>query len=171
MIGRTQLAEVEHEEEILEQLNERTLADEWEIRRVVDGIDNACDAKNWKKCRSYFADEIEADFTSLAGGEPAKIKAEDLIKAWKTNLYEAKKSFHLRTNHRIKVTNERAEVFSKGYAFNLLEEGEAAGFWEVWANYTHVLEKTDAGWKCSAMSLVVIHQRGDENVRTYVPEK
>lgn len=170
MIGRTQLAEVEHEDEILEQLNERTLEDEWEIRRVVDGIDNACDAKNWRKCRSYFADEIEADFTSLAGGEPAKIKADDLIEAWKTNLYKEKISFHQRTNHRIKVEDERAEVFSKGYAFNLLEEGEVNGLWEVWAHYTHTLVKNENGWKVSGMKLDVIHQRGDARVRTYIPE-
>jgi len=33
-------------------------ADEAEIRRVVDGIDDAVDAKDWESCRGYFADEI-----------------------------------------------------------------------------------------------------------------
>lgn len=171
MIGRTQLAVVEHDEEFIEEISEHKLADELEIRRVVDEIDNACDEKNWKKCRTYFADEVEVDFTSLAGGEAAKISADDLIAAWKTNLYAEKKTFHQRGNHRIKVRGERAEVFSKAYAFNLIESGEAKGFWEVWGNYTHILTRTENGWKCSAMLLDVVHQRGDENVRAYTPEK
>lgn len=171
MIGRTQLAAVEHDEEFIEEMSEYGHADELEIRRVVDEIDNTCDEKDWDKCRSYFADEVEVDFTSLAGGEPAKIPADALIAAWRTNLFAEKKTFHQRGNHRIKVRGDRAEVFSKGYAFNLLEAGEAAGFWEVWGNYTHVLTRTEAGWKCTGMTLEVVHQRGDERVRTYVPEK
>jgi ketosteroid isomerase-like protein len=169
MIGRTQLTVVEHDEEI--NTSEVNLADEAEVRRLVDEIDNACDLKDWKRLRTYFTDEIDVDFTSLAGGEPGKIKADDLVEGWKTNLYEAKKSFHQRTNHSIKVKDDKVEVFSKAYAFNLLETGKVQGLWEVWGNYTHTLRKTENGWKCSGMTLEVIYQRGDENVRNYVPKK
>jgi hypothetical protein len=174
MIGRTQLSEVEehlageraHAENALQRI-----VDEAEIRRVVDEIDNACDAKDWARCRYYFADEVDVDFTSLAGGEPARVKADDLIAGWRTNLFAEKKSFHLRGNHRVEIDgNRRAEVFSKGYAFNLLESGEAAGLWEVWGEYVHTLEKTEAGWRVSGMTLKVSHRRGDERVRNYTPE-
>ena len=169
MIGRAQLGQVEHDEEIQEQLHEQKLADESAIRLVVDEIDNSCDAKDWAKCRSFFADEVEIDFTSLAGGEPARITADDLINVWRTNLFAEKKTYHQRGNHRIEIYGDRAIVFSKAYAFNLLEEGEVAGLWEVWGNYTHSLIKTETGWKCLAMKLEVIHQRGDERVRTFLP--
>ncbi|CAN5741032.1 nuclear transport factor 2 family protein [soil metagenome] len=171
MIGRTQLAVVEHDEEIQTQTTEERIADESEIRRVVDEIDNACDLKDWKRLRVYFTDEIDADFTSLAGGEPAKMKADDLVEGWKTNLYEAKKSFHQRTNHSIKISGDKAEVFSKAYAFNLLEKGKVTGLWEVWGNYTHTLNRAENSWRCSGMTLEVIHQRGDENIRNFVPNK
>ncbi|MDQ3711432.1 MAG: nuclear transport factor 2 family protein [Acidobacteriota bacterium] len=171
MIGRTQLAVVEHDEEIQTQTIEEKIADESEIRRVVDEIDNACDLKDWKRLRVYFTDEIDADFTSLAGGAPAKIKADDLVEGWKTNLFETKKSFHQRTNHSIKVSGDKAEVFSKAYAFNLLETGKVTGLWEVWGNYTHTLKKAENGWRCSGMTLDMIYQRGDEKVRNFVPKK
>jgi hypothetical protein len=171
MIGRAQLGQVEHDEEIQQQLHEQKQSDELAIRLVVDEIDNACDAKVWETCRSFFADEVEVDFTSLAGGEPAKISADDLIAAWKTNLFAEKKTYHQRGNHRIEVSGDKATVFSKAYAFNLLESGEVAGLWEVWGNYTHDLVRTENGWKCSAMKLEVVHQRGDDRVRTYLPEK
>jgi hypothetical protein len=171
MIGRAQLSEIEeHLENHQETPTLESVADELEIRRVVDEIDNLCDAKNWKKLRALFTDEVEADFTSLAGGEAAKIKAEDLVGAWETNLFEGKKTFHQRGNHRIKIKGDTAEVFSKAYAFNLLQTGEVTGFWEVWGNYTHSLTRTENGWKCSRMMLEVVYQRGDERVRTFVPE-
>ena len=47
-----------------------------EIIRVVDEIDNTVDAKDWTACRGYFLDEIYVDFTSLAGGSPGRIAAE-----------------------------------------------------------------------------------------------
>jgi len=170
MIGRAQLGQVEQDEEFQEQLAEQKIVDELAIRAVVDEIDNTCDAKDWEACRSFFADEVEVDFTSLAGGEPARISADDLIGAWKTNLYAEKKTYHQRGNHRIEIAGDSATVFSKAYAFNLLESSEVNGLWEVWGNYTHALKRTATGWKCTAMRLDVIHQRGDERVRTFIPE-
>jgi hypothetical protein len=171
MIGRTQLSVVEHDEEIKHLTPEQISADETEIRRIVDEIDNLCDAKNWQKLRELFADEVEIDFTSIAGGEPSTVSADELVGAWERNLYAEKKTFHQRTNHRIETDGDRAFVFSKGYAFNLLETGEVTGLWEIWANYTHNLKLTESGWRVSGMTLDVVHQRGDERVRTFVPEK
>lgn len=59
----------------------RHLFDQTEIITVVDEIDNAVDAKDWERCRSYFTDEIYADFTSLAGGSPGNMSADDLVGA------------------------------------------------------------------------------------------
>ena len=171
MIGRAQLSEVEHDDELQPQMSQQKLADEAEIRRLVDEIDNACDEKDWETLRTYFTNGVEVDFTQLSGGEPARITADDLIKSWKTNLFAEKKTFHQRGNHRIEIRGDRAEVFSKAYAFNLLESGEVTGLWEVWGNYTHMLRRTEDGWKVSGMILEIIHQRGDKKVRTFVPEK
>ena len=171
MIGRAQLGQVEHDEEIQQQLHEQKQADESAIRLIVDEIDNACDAKDWEKCRSFFADEIEVDFTSLSGGEPSKISAVDFIDGWRTNLFAEKTTYHQRGNHRIEIDGDKATVFSKAYAFNLLESGAVTGLWEVWGNYTHNLVRSQNGWQCTGMKLEVVHQRGEERVRTYLPEK
>jgi SnoaL-like domain len=145
------------------------LSDQMEITRLVDEIDNAVDAKDWEKCRDYFTDEIYADFTSLAGGSPGNMPADDLVGAWSTNLYADKLSHHMRSNHRITIDGNRAEVFSKGYALNILRRPTGSDLWEVWGNYTHTLERTDDGWKCSGMTFVVTHGRGNELARDYLP--
>lgn len=144
--------------------------DELDIRAVVDEVDNACDLKEWQRLRGYFADEIDVDFSSLAGGGPMRITSNQLIDAWRTNLFVDKKTFHQRGNHLINIEGDKATVFSKGYAFNLLEAGPVTGFWEVWGNYTHTLSRAGDGWKVDGMKLDVIRQRGDDRVRNYVPE-
>ena len=62
--------------------------DELQIIRVVDAIDSAVDDKDWERCRSYFTDEVEVDFTSLVGGAPARLRAGDLVDAWHEQVRE-----------------------------------------------------------------------------------
>jgi hypothetical protein len=140
------------------------------IRAVVDGIDDAVDAKNWAKARTYFTTEIDVDFAALEGGPPTRMPADSLITAWQQNLYADKLSFHQRTNHDIAVQKDQATVVSKGYAFNRLDRLLGDALWEVWAVYHHELVRTRDGWRCSAIALAeVIHARGNELARTYVP--
>jgi ketosteroid isomerase-like protein len=145
--------------------------DRMEITRIVDGIDNAVDAKDWEGCRAYFTDEIHADFTSLAGGSPGNMPADDLVGAWRTNLYADKLSHHMRSNHRITIDGDEAEVFSKGYALNILSRPNGSDLWEVWGNYTHTLRRSGESWKCSGMTFVVTHARGNEMARDYLPDR
>lgn len=157
-------------ESLTSQTTQQKLADESAIRFVVDEIDNAVDAKDWKKARRFFTDKVSIDFTSLAGGSPAQITADELIGAWSTNLYAEKKSFHMRSNHRIEISADKGVVVSKGYAYNLIESGKVKGLWEVWGEYRHTLERMNGGWRVSGMSLTVSHQRGDDRIRTYLPK-
>ncbi len=151
--------------------SDQRLADEMEIRRVVDEIDNAVDAKDWAACRAYFTDDINVDFTSLAGGKPAHIKSDELVGGWRRNLYAEKKSHHMRSNHRVTIIGDSAEVFSKGYAFNRLPSRTGSDLWEVWGDYRHTLERTAQGWKVSGMTLTVTHSRGNERARDFVPQQ
>ena len=152
-------------------ITDHQLFDRSEIILVVDEIDNAVDAKDWQRCRGYFTDEIYADFTSLAGGSAGNIPADDLVGAWATNLYADKLSHHMRTNHRVTIDGDRAEVFSKGYALNILRRPTGSDLWEVWGNYTHTLRRTGEGWKCTGMTFVVIYARGNEMARDYLPQQ
>jgi hypothetical protein len=101
-----------------------TLVDQVELIRIADAIDAAVDAKDWDLARSLFTDEIEVDFTSLTGGEPATIPADALIAGWRSNLTAEKTSFHLRGNHRITFEGpDAATMLSHGHAWNRLERG------------------------------------------------
>jgi hypothetical protein len=59
-----------------------------QIQLLVDQVEimRAVDAKDWTACRGYFLEEIYVNFTSLAGGSPARMPADDLVGAWSTGL-------------------------------------------------------------------------------------
>jgi hypothetical protein len=147
----------------------QVLSDEREIRGVVDGIDAAADAKEWGTCRAYFAEMVDVDFTSLGGGRPASVPADTLIDGWRRNLYAEKKTLHMRSNHQIVIRDDRAQVTSKGYAFNFLPSPTGSDLWEVWGEYHHTLVRTPNDWKVTAMALQVLYARGNERARDFVP--
>jgi hypothetical protein len=148
----------------------RHLLDLEDIRGVVDGIDSAVDAKDWARCRAYFANEIRVDFAALGGGPASRMPADDLVAAWRRNLFADKASFHLRGNHLIEVGDGTASVRSQGYAFNRLDRPLGGDLWEVWATYSHELVRGPQGWRCSAIGITAVrHTRGNEMVRTYQP--
>lgn len=148
-----------------------TVADHAEMVRIADALDAAVDAKDWDLARSFFADTIDVDFTSLVGGEPATIPADALIAGWSSNLTAEKTSFHLRGNHRITFQDDgTATMLSHGYAWNRMERGalsENGGdpLWEVWGTYVHGFVETENGWKVDAMTFTATAERGNPFVR------
>ncbi|MGP1395636.1 MAG: nuclear transport factor 2 family protein [Inquilinaceae bacterium] len=148
-----------------------TLVDRAEIIRIVDTLDAAIDAKDWALARSLFTDDIDVDFTSLTGGEPATIPSDALIAGWSGNLTAEKESFHLRGNHRIAFSDaDTAMVRSNGYAWNRMDRGalpENGGnpLWEVWGTYEHGFERVGDDWKINAMTFTATAERGSAFVR------
>lgn len=149
----------------------KTLVDRAEMIRIADAIDATVDAKDWVAARTFFTEDIQVDFTSLIGGEPATIPSDALISGWAANLTEEKESFHLRGNHQITFDGADAAVMlSHGYAWNRMETGalpENGGevLWEVWGTYEHGFERTEDGWRVNAMTFTATAERGSAFVR------
>ena len=138
----------------------QALADERAVIRIADAIDRAVDAQDWKLARSYFADRVTADFSSLSGQPAANIASDDLIGAWAGNLKGSKTSLHLRTNHQVVLEANTATVRSNGYAWNRME-GNGDPLWEVWGTYEHHLTRSTAGWKVDGFAFHMTHERGN----------
>ena len=159
----TPLASAQDDDPIQQMMDER------EIIRSIEGIAISLDEKDWATVGTFFAEEIFVDFTSLTGGEPGTMASADLITGWSTALFEDKISHHMYTNHRVSIEGNNAEVFSKGYAFNLLPNEQGDDLWEVWGDYIHTLESTENGWIVTGMTFNATYARGNEWVRTYIP--
>ncbi len=71
----------------------------------------------------------------------------------------------------ININGEAATDYSKAYAINSIDEGPVTGIWEIWANYSYTLVRADNEWKVTGMSVYKIQTRGDDRIRTYVPDE
>ena len=110
---------------------------------------------------------VNVDFTSLGGGEPARITNVQLVDGWRQGLHPKKKSFHMVGHYRVRVDGDTATAAVKGYAYNVLDEDLGGGMWEVWGAYDIPLRRTEVGWKATGMAFHAWHSRGDESVRTH----
>jgi hypothetical protein len=144
------------------------MSDHTDIIDHVNSIFDTVDAKDWDSTLTLFEPLVEVDFTSLAGGEPAKITGGELVDGWRQGLHPKKKSFHLVSHYRVRVEDDTANVAVKGYAYNVLDEDLGGGMWEVWGAYDIPLRRTGTGWKASGIAFHAWHSRGDAAVQTHL---
>lgn len=141
----------------------QALLDERAVVRAADTIDAAVDAKDWALARSLFAARVTVDFSSLGAGPPREIASDDLIGAWRSNLWPGKDSLHLRTNHRVAfdgMDDDVAILASHGYAWNAIGER----MWEVWGTYEHRFLRTPEGWRVTHFTFRMTRERGDRGI-------
>ncbi len=131
---------------------------------IANALDAAVDAKDWDRARSYFADDVRVDFSSLGAGDPTTMPSDALIDGWRTNLFDGKSSFHLRGNHQVAVDGDRATMTSHGYAWNLLPELEGGELWEVWGVYDYTFARDADVWLITGFAFKATHQRGNPAV-------
>ncbi|MCF2527843.1 nuclear transport factor 2 family protein [Yinghuangia soli] len=149
------------------------IVDKYAITDVVNAVFDTVDAKDWTAARALFADEVDLDFTSLAGGDPVRLPADALVEGWIQGLHPLKQSFHAVSNIRVQLDGDSALVDTKGYAYNLLAEEVGGGLggakWEGWGAYRLALVRVaGAAWLVTALAFDAWHTVGDDAVRTHV---
>ena len=144
-----------------------TLADE--LRRVADELFIATDLKDWAAVRALFVDDpIEVDMSSLTGGAPVRMTADQLVDGFRAGLHAGKVSHHLATNYRIRVAGDRAELWAHGYAWNRVPSLPAGSdLWETWGNYRLTYRRRGQGWRLDGFRYYSKLTRGNDAVRTH----
>jgi hypothetical protein len=147
----------------------RAAVDEAEIRRLTDELFITTDLKDWTAARALFADgPIEVDMSSLVGGGPVQLTADQLIAGFQAGLHPGKVSHHLATNFRIQVDGDRAELWGHGYAWNRVPALPAGmDLWETWGNYRLSYRRVAGAWRLDGFRYYSKMTRGNEAVRTH----
>jgi len=140
-----------------------------ELRRIADELLITTDLKNWSAARALFVDgPIEVDMSSLAGGGPVQMTADQLIDGFRAGLHAGKISHHLAANYRIRIEGARAELWAHGYAWNRVPSLPAgADLWETWGNYRLTFRRDAAGWRLDGFRYYSKLTRGNDAVRTH----
>ena len=90
------------------------------IINVVNQVAIMADLRNWGACRDAFSDRVATDYTSLSGGEPATVSAEDLVNGWETFFSQTfKVTQHLIGSHVVTITGDTATCLSNFQAHHV----------------------------------------------------
>lgn len=140
-----------------------------ELRRLADELFITTDLKDWAAARALFADgAIEVDMSSLAGGGPVQLTADQLLEGFRIGLHPGKTSHHLATNYRIQVDGNRAELWAHGYAWNRVAAlPDGMDLWETWGNYRLTYRRESRGWRLDGFRYYSKLTRGNDAVRTH----
>lgn len=122
---------------------------------VITRMLHAIDRLDWTVVRESFADVVATDYTSLWGGEPAEVPAEQLIAQWQEFTATLAATHH--QTGPVVVSAGRAETHVT--AFHWLPDGDA---WIVHGHYIAQL----ANGKIAGLTLQTLRAYGHEGLPT-----
>jgi hypothetical protein len=119
---------------------------------TINAVGMWADRKDFIKLRPLFAETVAMDYTSLAGGAPVTVKADDLMKGWEAGL-KPFRTQHMITGHLITINGNTAESLSNVHAIHYVPNELGISNWQVYGYYEHKLVRTPNGWKITALKI------------------
>lgn len=131
------------------------------IVNAVNQIAIMADLRNWEACRDAFSDRVETDYTSLTGGQPATVNAEDLVNGWETFFSQTFTiTQHLIGSHVVTIAGDTATCLANFQAHHVYLDA-AKGTWTLGGVYEHGLIQTPEGWKVNRMKMTWTWESGN----------
>jgi hypothetical protein len=131
----------------------RSDSDHAEIINAVNGIALFADLRDWQRCRQSFTNTVEFDYTSLVGGEPTVIAANQQMQQWATFFDGTfKTTQHILGSHVVTVNGNQATCLSNFQAHHTYLD-PTKGSWVLSGFYQHDLVRESDRWKVSKMKM------------------
>ncbi len=130
------------------------------IETIVESVAVLADSGNFEALEQLFADEIQVDYTSLAGGEPELKSPQALMTEWAGVLPGFDRTRHDISNIVVSVTGARAvataDVIADHYVADL--------FWQVAGDYRYEFVDTGDGWRITSATFNLQDEKGTRDV-------
>jgi hypothetical protein len=144
------------------------LADLVARQQIMDSIVRlfvATDTRDWAGVRDCLTDTVYFDMTSVAGGEPATVPAEQIVAGWTQGLAPIESVHHQAGNFRITVRGDEADASCYGIALHYRRTASGRNTRTFVGSYdfTVVNERGDA-WRISALRFNLKFIDGNANL-------
>lgn len=131
---------------------------------IIDGVNRIglmADRRDWQACRNAFSNRVETDYTSLNGGQPTMVNADDLVKGWETFFTQTfKTTQHLIGSHVVTITGDTATCLSNFQAHHVYLDAQK-GTWTLGGFYEHTLMRTADSWRVNRMKMTWTWEQGN----------
>ena len=141
--------------------------DEAAIRTTVEAVGVCADQGNFEALEKLYADEVEVDYTSLAGGEVETKSPQALMTQWASTLPGFDRTRHQVSEIEVELEGReaiaRARVAADHYLANL--------YWRVEGSYRYRLAKTGGLWQITAHQFNLEREEGTREVFALAVER
>jgi SnoaL-like domain len=124
---------------------------------------HAIDAHDWETLRASFADQVRTDYTSLFGGEPETVAADDLVARWRPLMLG-----YTATQHQtgpVVATGDRLDAHVT--AHHWLDDAPGGDTWTVHGHYVARV----AGERITELTLLTLRQTGNRDLPALATER
>lgn len=128
---------------------------------AVVGFFLAVDRRDWSALRAAMTDPIRSDYTSLGGGEPEELPADELVGRWRALL----PGFDVTQHHLgplgvVSADDARTALACSVRGYHRIGDRE----WMVAGSYDLVLVRDAGAWRIAGITLHVSHVTGDTDL-------
>lgn len=148
------------------------------ITNVITALFVGTDEHDWPRVHAAFAPHVLLDYTSMAGGEPARLTPDQVIHAWQGVLPGFEHTHHQLGNFDVHlVSPTEATAFCYGTATHYLPQATGGNLWTVVGTYRFHLVCSGADWQVDQLTFTLKYQDGNlalpqratERVRQHAP--
>ncbi|MEU5306664.1 nuclear transport factor 2 family protein [Streptomyces noursei] len=146
-------------------MSDLELLDRLDIIEVCTRMCWHTDKREWELLRSaVFAEMVHVDYTSLNGGKPADMAADELIDVWRALLSGLASTQHLITNHLVRISGDTAVATADFQATHLLPNALGGPLWTLGGHYRFTLRRTPAGWRIDGLTMTADWAKGNRQI-------
>lgn len=125
----------------------RTLVAKDQILDVLNQLFVATDRRDWPAVRACFSSNVRFDMTSVTGGEPALLAADQIVAGWAEALRKLEAIHHQAGNYRVRVDGDRADAFCYGTATHYRRRPDGRNTRTFVGSYDLHLQHEPDGWR------------------------
>jgi len=125
----------------------KTLIERDRVIGTIVSLFVSTDSRDWEAVGRCFADEVEFDMTSLAGGEPARLTPAEIVATWDEGLRAIDQIHHQAGNFRVQVRGDEAEASCYGIALHYRRRDDGRNTRAFVGSYDFRFARRDDGWK------------------------
>jgi hypothetical protein len=125
----------------------KVLLEKGAVIDVVNQLFISTDNRDWAKVKACFTNDVLFDMTSMTGGEPVTMTAEQIVEGWDNGLKALKAVHHQAGNYVVDLQNSEAEVFCYGIALHYLPNPTSQNTRTFVGSYNFHLSKADGSWR------------------------
>ncbi|MEU7642039.1 MULTISPECIES: nuclear transport factor 2 family protein [unclassified Streptomyces] len=146
-------------------MNQAALHDRLDIVDVCTRMCWHTDKREWDQLRTeVFADKVQLDYTSLNGGEPAELIADEVIGAWRALLSGLASTQHLLTNHLVRLYGDTAVATADFQATHWQPNARGGPHWTLGGHYRISLHRTLRGWRIDGLTMTTDWAKGNRQI-------